>query len=132
MLSLNNQNNPDSLSPWKEFNIHFCLFFQNYCSVCTTRLHKMLDRKLWYCLYFLEACFNKLMPYPWSHFYVDINFGNRLYSKEKRPGSPLLFSNSSPILQRQHSKVWYVSSLAEFFTDGVVGFSTTTFFSKCL
>ena len=26
----------------------------------------------------------KLMPYPCSHFYVDIKFGNRLYSKEKR------------------------------------------------
>jgi hypothetical protein len=33
----------------------------------------------------------QLMPYPCSHFYFDINFGNRLYSKEKRPGSPLLF-----------------------------------------
>ena len=32
-----------------------------------------------------------LMPYPCSHFYFDINFGDRLYSKEKRPGSPLLF-----------------------------------------
>ena len=31
------------------------------------------------------------MPYSCSHFYFDINFGNRLYSKEKRPGSPLLF-----------------------------------------
>ena len=31
------------------------------------------------------------MPYPCSHFYFDINFGNRLYSKENRPGSPLLF-----------------------------------------
>ena len=27
------------------------------------------------------------MPYPCSHFYFDIKFGNRLYSKEKRPGS---------------------------------------------
>ena len=25
------------------------------------------------------------MPYPCSHFYFDINFGDRLYSKEKRP-----------------------------------------------
>ena len=25
------------------------------------------------------------MPYPCSHFCFDINFGNRLYSKEKRP-----------------------------------------------
>ena len=24
-----------------------------------------------------------LMPYPCSHFYFDIKFGNRLYSKEK-------------------------------------------------
>ena len=33
----------------------------------------------------------KLMPCPCSHFNVDIKFGDRLYSKEKRPGSPLLF-----------------------------------------
>jgi hypothetical protein len=32
-----------------------------------------------------------LMPYPCSHFYFDINFGDRLYSKEKRSGSTLLF-----------------------------------------
>ena len=32
-----------------------------------------------------------LMPYPCSHFHFDINFGERLYSKEKRPSSPLLF-----------------------------------------
>ena len=31
------------------------------------------------------------MPYPCSHFYFDIKFGDRLYSKEKRPGSPLHF-----------------------------------------
>ena len=31
------------------------------------------------------------MPDPCSHFYVDINFDNRLYPKEKKPGSPLLF-----------------------------------------
>ena len=33
-----------------------------------------------------------LMPYPCSHFYFDIKFGNRLYSKEKKPSSSLLFS----------------------------------------
>ena len=27
---------------------------------------------------------NSLMPYPCSHFYFDIKFGDRLYSKEKR------------------------------------------------
>ena len=34
---------------------------------------------------------NNLMPYPCSHFYFDIKFGDRLYSKENRPGSPFLF-----------------------------------------
>ena len=29
------------------------------------------------------------MPNPCSYFYFDIKFGNRLYSKEKRPGFPL-------------------------------------------
>ena len=39
------------------------------------------------------------MPYPCSHFYFDIKFGDRLYSKEKR--EPGLFSfeyNLSPKL----------------------------------
>ena len=31
------------------------------------------------------------MPYPCSHFYFDIKFGDRLYSKEKRRAWPLLF-----------------------------------------
>ena len=37
----------------------------------------------WHCL--------SVMPYPCSHFYFDIKFGDRLYSKENRSGSPLLF-----------------------------------------
>ena len=28
--------------------------------------------------------FFRLMPYPCSHFYFDIKFGDRLYSKENR------------------------------------------------
>ena len=40
---------------------------------------------------YLDYTVCTLMPYPCSHFYFDINFGDRLYSKEKRPGSPLLF-----------------------------------------
>ena len=39
----------------------------------------------------LTCTFFTLMPYPCSHFYFDIKFGDRLYSKENRPGSPLLF-----------------------------------------
>ena len=38
----------------------------------------------WYHLY-------TLMPGPCSGKKFDINFGNRLYSIERRPGSPLLF-----------------------------------------
>ena len=34
--------------------------------------------------------FTCLMPYPCGHLYFDINFGNRLYSNQKRPGSSLL------------------------------------------
>ena len=30
------------------------------------------------------------MPYPCSHFYFDIKFGDRLYSKEKRRAWPVL------------------------------------------
>ena len=34
----------------------------------------------------------KLMPFHvCSHFHFDANFGNGLYSKEKRPAFPLLF-----------------------------------------
>ena len=32
-----------------------------------------------------------LMPYPCSHFYFDIKFGNRLYSKEMGRAWPVLF-----------------------------------------
>jgi hypothetical protein len=32
-----------------------------------------------------------LLPYPCSHFYFDIKFGDRLYSKENRLSWPLLF-----------------------------------------
>ena len=32
-----------------------------------------------------------LLPYPCSHFFFDIKFGHRLYSKEKRSTLPLLF-----------------------------------------
>ena len=34
---------------------------------------------------------HNLMPYPCSHFYFDIKFGNRLYSKEKGKAWPVLF-----------------------------------------
>ena len=51
-----------------------------------------------------QSCFSKtvkgsLLPYPCSYSYVDINFGDRLYSKEKRPGSFFSFQcNLSPNL----------------------------------
>ena len=32
-----------------------------------------------------------LMPYPCSHFYVDIKFGERLYSNKKRRAWPFFF-----------------------------------------
>ena len=41
--------------------------------------------------YFILLLAYNLMPYPCSHFYFDIKFGNRLYSKEKRRAWPLLF-----------------------------------------
>ena len=31
------------------------------------------------------------LPHPFSHFYFDIKFGDRLYSKERRRAWPLLF-----------------------------------------
>ena len=38
-----------------------------------------------------QSITSTLMPYPCSHFYFDIKFGNRLYSKEKRRVWTLLF-----------------------------------------
>jgi hypothetical protein len=51
--------------------------------------------------------YDVVMPYPCSHFYFDINFGNKLYPKEKRPGSPLLFSFEYNLFQilSHHSKM---------------------------
>ena len=47
---------------------------------------------VWICLYLVVLVFfYSLMPYPCSHFYFDIKFGDRLYSKEKRRAWPLLF-----------------------------------------
>ena len=56
------------------------IFGFSYIFPCLTHIYKNC------CLYNLT-----FMPYPFSHFYIDINFGDRLYSKEKRPDSPLLF-----------------------------------------
>ena len=44
--------------------------------------------KIWIAL---NLYWDSLMPGPCSGKEFDINFGNRLYSKDKRPGSPLLF-----------------------------------------
>ena len=55
-----------------------------------------IELVMWLCENFLQPIQEPdsesgfLMPGPCSHFYFDINFGNRLYSKEERPGSPLL------------------------------------------
>ena len=43
------------------------------------------------------------MPAPCSGKKFDINFGNRLYSKEKRPGSPLFEYNLLPNLRKTHT-----------------------------
>ena len=40
--------------------------------------------------FFYELVLSTLLLGPCSGKKFDINFGNRLYSKEKRPGSPLL------------------------------------------
>ena len=39
-----------------------------------------------------------LLPYPCSHFYFDIKFGDRLYSKEKRRAWPVLLSVGQGLL----------------------------------
>ena len=56
------------------------------CAQLVCALHNKPELKT---LFSRALC--SLMPYPCSHFYFDIKFGDRLYSKENRPGSPLLF-----------------------------------------
>ena len=55
--------------------------------------NKHVSRPPFVCLglVWMKPSCERLMPYPCSHFYFDIKFGDRSYSKEKRPGSPLLF-----------------------------------------
>ena len=50
-----------------------------------------LTKRLMFQVLFSFIISYRLMPYPCSHFYFDIKFGNRLYSKEKRRAWPLLF-----------------------------------------
>ena len=38
-----------------------------------------------------DGHFEMLMPYLCSHFFFDIKFGDRFYSKEKRRAWPVLF-----------------------------------------
>ena len=66
--------------------------------------------KLWQRLWGFQFQF----PCPSSHFYFDINFSDRLYSKQKRPGSPLLFYllwSKWQIGQRKWSLIPICSSL---------------------
>ena len=51
------------------------------CVLCNVGPKSWLQR-LW---------LQRLLPYPCSHFYFDIKFGDRLYSNEKRRAWPLLF-----------------------------------------
>ena len=66
-------------------------FFENSCfSNQCIKLRKMSwNFKLQIFCYFLVLLWH--MPYPCSHFYFDIKFGDRLYSKEKRRAWPVLF-----------------------------------------
>ena len=50
-------------------------------------------------LFIINDPLYNIMPYPCSHFYFDINFGDRLYSKEKRAAPLFSFEyNLSPNL----------------------------------
>ena len=48
------------------------------------------------------------MHYPCSHFYFYINFGDRLYSKEKRQGSPLWCQSKSEYMDRALGGIFYI------------------------
>ena len=47
----------------------------------------------------------RLMPNP-CQFYFDIKFGERLYSKEKMPGTPLLFIFIFAFKKKEKKKNW--------------------------
>ena len=65
------------------FAVHKYSLTYNIIPYWYTRTNQFEEKiALFYCI---------LMPYPCSQFYFDIKFGDRLYSKENRPGSPLLF-----------------------------------------
>ena len=58
------------------------------------------------------------MPYPCSHFYVDIKFGNRLYSEEKRRAWPWNFDFFFSIFESPVSgkkNVWFPDRIFKFF-----------------
>ena len=60
------------------------------CKICLAR--KRTKMKLdFLCILAYMAIFLALLPYPCSHFYFDIKFGDRLYWKENRRAWPLLF-----------------------------------------
>jgi hypothetical protein len=60
-----------------------------------------------------KALWMWLLPYPCSHFYFDIKFGNRLYSKEKRRAWPMTMTGKiryMPLLKSKQvsSRWWYL------------------------
>ena len=55
----------------------------NFANILGSNLSKWFWKKGFVC--------TTLMPYPCSHFYFDIKFVNKLYSKEKRRAWSLLF-----------------------------------------
>ena len=63
--------------------------FINYVEDHRKKGQYVFDFKFCFC--FSNTNGPSLMPYPCSHFYFDIKFGDRLYSKEKRGAWPVLF-----------------------------------------
>ena len=55
--------------------------------------NKHVSRPPFVCLglVWMKPSCERHMPYPCTHFYFDIKFGDRLYSKEKRRAWPILF-----------------------------------------
>jgi hypothetical protein len=49
---------------------------------------------------FIFRNFFIVMPYPCSHFYYDIKFGYRLYSKDKRRALPFEYNLSPKLLSK--------------------------------
>ena len=67
---------------------HSISHFLKQTEICSPTQNTMVGISVFWSKIIWHFCIP--MPYPCSHFYIAIKFGNRLYSKKKRRVWPLL------------------------------------------